>query len=227
MLRLLLLLALCFAFVGRLAGKVALAFPVRCGHGVVIKPGSGADLEVLLGGAKLALARQRSGGPVSDGHSLCYKLTRLWQDAITLPEGSDRHRPGRAEGGGGGSGGGGEGGGPAGANASSPRRAVTPTEPTVSSALIAVRIGVGVGVRVRVRVRARVRARVRVGCAVGVELVLGVGIAVPPRRRVAPAAVGWATAGDVTCAAAVTSCRAHTWLGLGSGLGLGLGLGHR
>ena len=113
MLRLLLLLALCFAFVGRLAGKVALAFPVRCGHGVVIKPGSGADLEVLLGGAKLALARQRSGGPVSDGHSLCYKLTRLWQDAITLPEGSDRHRPGRAEGGGGGGGGGeeGEGGG--------------------------------------------------------------------------------------------------------------------
>ena len=104
---------------GRLAGKAALAFPVRCAHGLVLKPGSGADLEGLLGGAGRALGRQRSGSAVSDGHSLCYGLTKLWHDAIRPPEEEGehgaRHGAGRAEGGGeeGEGGGGGEGGGAA------------------------------------------------------------------------------------------------------------------
>jgi len=117
LLRLLLLLTLLLAFVGRLAGKAALAFPVRCAHSLVLKPGSGADLEGLLGGAGRALGRQRSGSAVSDGHSLCYGLTKLWHDAIRPPEEEGergaRHGAGRAEGGGeeGEGGGGGEGGG--------------------------------------------------------------------------------------------------------------------
>ena len=122
LLRMLLLLALCFAFVGRLAGKLSAAFPARCSHAIVIKPGSSADLQSLLGVAGGGLAAP-SGARVSDGHSVVFKLTQLWHRAITLPggghqradgNGGEGHRPGRTEGGGGGGGGGdgeGEGGG--------------------------------------------------------------------------------------------------------------------
>ena len=93
--RMLLLLSLCFAFAGRVAGKLSATFPPRCTYTLVVKTSTEAiDVDGGAGGDSKA----PSGLPMLEGHSSIFKLGQLFAAAIVV------------EGGGSGGGGGAEGG---------------------------------------------------------------------------------------------------------------------
>ena len=80
----LLLLSLCFAFAGRVAGKLSATFPPRCTYTLVVKTSTEAiDIDGAAGGDSKVPSRL----PMLEGHSSLYKLAQLWRATVMEVDG--------------------------------------------------------------------------------------------------------------------------------------------